>query len=1077
MSSFTVDTQNFRSKSTYKKIVILETIIQKLDKFQSKGYINTLDLTNVPIISELLPYFIRGCEHDIFIDGDMSMESYKWLYNIIILSLYLLTLESKIICTEESTQYKLKILEGNLFSRLDSSIKHHLVKRGIGISNNCYISLDTEFKNESNIINKLVSTQLALASRSVVKIPKFPRYTISVLDVESNKLHRLNKDSRVFNYNKVEASIQELIYKIRIVKHGNYEESMFVLNESLKMIRGLKYFDNEDSTVFNFPVSSVQPILIMGSSVSLEEVLLISSYYSKSIDDLLKNLIVKIITDISSQKLSLKNGEEVLIEEIKLKFLNFIEVEELALGSLKESPLITYNTPLFKSIKVMREKALQRMYLIDLFEEGQKISITISKNYYILSHLSQADLSMLSDFESIKEGLSIINGSFITLGGPMKFKDKNLHVRDTMLLAPNGMRSLAQIGKLYGSRYEKLEITQKQLQDMQKFYESEPEMFIAYAMRDALISLNHGIWMEEFGFQFGCKGIPISLSTLGRKNVKQKWKELKYPGYQLSSKYLIGDVSSTITPKGLNELKDIGIILPKYIANYKGGRNECFMYGIDRNTTWFDYDLISAYTTIMSSAGHPDYPNYRRVSVEELHKMSSDEILYSYIIIQVEFDFPENIKYPSIPCFVDENSTVYPLSGKAYLTGSEYLLARAQGCKVKELEIHLIPFSQNRLRDIKPFETILHKILEQRREYPKKSINNLMYKELGNSIYGSVVRGLSDKRKFDTKSKSTQRLRGDDISNPFIASWTTAFVRSVMGECLNSIQELGGKAVSVTTDGFITNLPNLESNISNNYLFSEFKKMRKNLSSDDTGLEIKHQGKGIIAWATRGQLGIESKIIATTGFQHKIYGKDDMLEVFTETFKSESKTLEFILSRLRSATEIFKRGGHVTMQYRDQQFRMHFDNKRVLQTTENTTDEILFDSLPLKSVKQGENFRAISKITKVKQFTKYSNIKDSMLKYEKIEDLAINNFVKGLLMEPPMFNLSKDKFKSYEDIVTFVKRFKPSVKMNEQKIAMLKYRKIKLKSVPKLKATEEFVNYVKNHLVEFDSDSFFRRKL
>lgn len=37
-------------------------------------------------------------------------------------------------------------------------------------------------------------------------------------------------------------------------------------------------------------------------------------------------------------------------------------------------------------------------------------------------------------------------------------------------------------------------------------------------------------------------------------------------------------------------------------------------------------------------------------------------------------------------------------------------------------------------------------------------------------------------------------------------------------------------------------------------------------------------------------------------------------------------------SRLRSATDIKKKGGHVTMQYRDQRqrFRMHYENRRVL---------------------------------------------------------------------------------------------------------------------------------------------------
>jgi hypothetical protein len=35
-----------------------------------------------------------------------------------------------------------------------------------------------------------------------------------------------------------------------------------------------------------------------------------------------------------------------------------------------------------------------------------------------------------------------------------------------------------------------------------------------------------------------------------------------------------------MTPKGLNALSDVGFILHYYIANYKGGRNDSYMYGM-----------------------------------------------------------------------------------------------------------------------------------------------------------------------------------------------------------------------------------------------------------------------------------------------------------------------------------------------------------------------------------------------------------------------------------------------------------------------------------------------------------------
>jgi hypothetical protein len=183
-----------------------------------------------------------------------------------------------------------------------------------------------------------------------------------------------------------------------------------------------------------------------------------------------------------------------------------------------------------------------------------------------------------------------------------------------------------------------------------------------------------------------------------------------------------------------------------------------------------DYDLTNAYTTILSMAGHPDYENCFRLTLAALQTMSKKDILFSYLIIHAEFEFPIETKYPSIPCFIDENCTVYPLKGKCVITGAEYLLALSQKCKLKINDIYYTPFKESEYKDFRPFNSIVKLVQEQRREHPKGTISNLMYKEIGNSIYGSVVRGIGNKRKFDIKSKGTVRMFGDDLTNPLIAS-------------------------------------------------------------------------------------------------------------------------------------------------------------------------------------------------------------------------------------------------------------------------------------------------------------------
>jgi hypothetical protein len=119
--------------------------------------------------------------------------------------------------------------------------------------------------------------------------------------------------------------------------------------------------------------------------------------------------------------------------------------------------------------------------------------------------------------------------------------------------------------------------------------------------------------------------------------------------------------------------------------------------------------------------------------------MSVEYILFSFIVINCSFEFPNNVKYLSIPVYMNENTTVYPLRGESVLIGSEYLLAKNQKCALEIQEIYKIDFDPV----FPPFGDIISDIQAKRRAFPKGTISNLLYKELGNSIYGSLVRGMT----------------------------------------------------------------------------------------------------------------------------------------------------------------------------------------------------------------------------------------------------------------------------------------------------------------------------------------------
>lgn len=718
-------------------------------------------------------------------------------------------------------------------------------------------------------------------------------------------------------------------------------------------------------------------------------------------------------------------------------------------------------------------KAKSRTFMTSFSED--KISVSKTRLNYFLAHLTQADLSMMNDFNEFKDLLDIVNKSFVTLGKPILYEKSLVIIRDTMLLAPAGNRSLKSIGKLYGEAYKKIELTNENIENMGLLLKEDPALFIEYAVRDAEITLKHSNWMEDFYFRINEIGIPITLSNLGNKYVKWDWLKRNYKGYQIAGKYLLGEASTTQTPKGLMVTSNTGLALSYYVGNYKGGRNESFMYGSDDELKVYDYDLISAYTTVMAAAGHPNYKRGKIIDVKKLSSLKDRELLYSYIIIYTDFEFKNNVKYPSIPCYIDETTTVYPLKGSGILTGAEYLLAKRQGCKFKVRFIYQIPFD---LSIDSPYKVILKDVQANRKKYPKGDIFNLMYKEIGNSIYGAVVRGMSDKRRFDVKSGKMLRMSGTDLSNPIIASWITGFIRSIIGESLHHISEINGKVISVTTDGFITDVAELEKLVCKDYLFSEYKKIRKDLSGDDTGYEVKHEGKGIISWSTRGQLSKDANIKATTGFQSSNYTLKELEIMFKEALAGE-KNLEYVQRSLRSAKEIFKYGGHVTATFTDHKFRLVFDNRRLIVDNGENFDvsKVLLDSVPLKDITEAENLRYISKLHRTRTYSKLNNSLSGN-KYKDYIDLAIRNFVKGLLSDPVKYNLNKAKLelKSYNDIIKYIKDFddKKVFKISKSSISNLKGRNMIFKTVPRTKDTERFVNYIKVKFPEFDDKSFFQ---
>jgi hypothetical protein len=82
----------------------------------------------------------------------------------------------------------------------------------------------------------------------------------------------------------------------------------------------------------------------------------------------------------------------------------------------------------------------------------------------------------------------------------------------------------------------------------------------------------------------------------------------------------------------------------------------------------------------MAQVSLPDYYKGALINPKVFEKWDAEKFLTGYLIVNCDFVFPDNVKYPSIPCYTDKTSTVYPLKANAVITGPEYWMALRQGC-------------------------------------------------------------------------------------------------------------------------------------------------------------------------------------------------------------------------------------------------------------------------------------------------------------------------------------------------------------------------------------------------------------
>lgn len=1052
----------------------LTILLIDLSKLSDKGYVNKPNV-DLPVLLWFLKEY-RIIKND-------TPTNYSIWFNTFFFNLLLLLLLNTVIKIEKhcllknfedgfiDVQTDLATIRKNLLKMIHPNFRKKITNRGLSIILNSLVGYDSEYELNSSLkkMNDLLSVQLAGSTGLVLKVP-----VIDKNPIDSSYLNSCLASGGCFKGNEKKfltffsKSFEKVITDIRSVLCEDNDNLLERFTLKLDTFN-LKSITFDSYKVYLLPKSEVKTFIKYTSE-----------YTSKDL-----------ITD--SDSLNNVNHENSLQKIIEI--LNDVcGINELS-------------TKMKDSIKNSSNKPLSRI----TYKYGlTRLSITINRILTICMHESAADLSMLKDFDTFKENLDIVHRSFVTLGKPltMDWCKSKVHFRDTVLLAPTGVKSLAGVGSIYGEEFKKIDIGHYRGGKMLDLLRDNKDLFEKYAIQDSIITLKHASSMEDFNYNVNKIGVPLTLSSIGKSYVVKEWSLMDYKGYQPRLDMNMGNLSTMLNPKGARSVNILNYITP-FIAGYRGGRNESYMYGVDdrlNDRQWIDYDLTSCYTTVMSILGDPDYDKAAYVFNKTVEKMNHRDLLLNYIIVDVEFKFPDSVKYPCIPTRVDDNIDIYPKEGRSIITGCEYFAAKSMGCRLRVRSGVIVPFKKSKQSNktdfnidyFGPFKNIVKELQFKRRQFEKKTFFNYMYKEIGNSIYGQIAMGISGRTTYDVKTKKYIRIQGGVLSNPILASYITGFTRALIGECMNNIQELGGKIVSTTTDGFITDVDDLENQIlglendknkERFYCLKLYRLFRKHLTTfdnsecDPRALEIKNlETSGIITFKTRGQMGFTNGgISAMTGFQTRNIDRSFLIEEFSRILKNDDyKVIEFVQNGLRSASDIYKNNGHVIATYKDRSFSVEYDNKRrIIDPNKNYElyKEGLLDSKPWNNVVEYAKIRVLKETITKPVFVK-GIIASQSKSYKSYIETSVRGFVKACLSDNVnnRFGIPIDRFDSYKSIIDFIHCYEPAreVKLSYSSMSNLKHRNTISRTVPRTPENEGFIAYVKDNIVDFNTDLFFK---
>ena len=401
---------------------------------------------------------------------------------------------------------------------------------------------------------------------------------------------------------------------------------------------------------------------------------------------------------------------------------------------------------------------------------------------------------------------------------------------DTYLHAPAGFRGL---DKLSGMTLTKKVSIGGWIKDMEGLLRDNRDLFIHYALSDIRATLEYeALFLHKVYLMTGTPCLPVTLGDLSVKCFDSIIRDMnnipKTPILKIIDNEpllrLMGKEITSYTDSRGHSRKSYKYT-DKYSWNktlcsdsYYGGLNISFICGERKaapGKVFLDLDFSGAYPTALAACGDIDF-NAVSMRFNEIQVRTVDELLkylkmdlcdiseVPHYYFCLDFKWAPDTLFPSIPCHTDAG-LIYPLEGYTYCTMPELLYALSTG----KLSVTINAYTGFKSkRDAFTLAGVFKKLTEERKKSVKGTLEERMWKEVSNTLYGKMAQGIKERKVFDITRNESRTLGPSPISCVYYASSCTGLVRAALSSAIDVIGNAGDcEVICATTDGFIAEVP------------------------------------------------------------------------------------------------------------------------------------------------------------------------------------------------------------------------------------------------------------------------------